>query len=152
LYLKNFIEYQDGYKLFYQDGNPIRREKDIQLLFKLTWCGTISDVSKEIGDGRGISDYKISRGFLDKTIVEFKLASNSSLGRNLEIQAEIYKRASDAEHSLKVIIFFTSTEHRRVLRILKDLGLDTNPSIILIDARKDNKPSASKASSVELKI
>jgi len=33
----------------------------------------------------------------------------------------------------------------RVQRILKRLGLEGNKDIVLIDARKDNKPSGSKA-------
>jgi hypothetical protein len=57
----------------------------------------------------------------------------------------IYKEASDAANALKVIIYFTKKEERRVQEILKELKLDKDRDIILIDARKDNKPSASKA-------
>jgi len=107
--------------------------------------GTSSDVSREVNDGRGPADYKISRGALDKTIVEFKLASNTKLQRNLERQAEIYQKASDAESGMKVIVYFTDSELKRVRRILSELKLENSPDIILIDARRENKPSASKA-------
>ena len=149
-YLKDFVEYKGGFRLFYLNGQPIKRERDLQLLFRLTWFGTPSDVSQEVNDGRGPADFKISRGAFDKTIVEFKLASNSQLKRNLANQAEIYKKASDARNSLKVILFFSKEERERVRSILEELNLWNHPDIILIDARDDNKPSASKAHSIGL--
>jgi len=149
-YLKDFVEYKGGFRLFYFDGQPIKRESDLQLLFRLTWFGTPSDVSQEANNGRGPADFKISRGAFDKTIVEFKLASNPQLKRNLANQVEIYKRASDAGNSLKVILFFSKEEREHVQNILDELDLRNHKDIVLIDARDDNKPSASKAFSVEL--
>jgi hypothetical protein len=71
--------------------------------------------------------------------------SNSALPRNLESQVEIYEQANDAKKSFKVILYFSSFELAKMESILKKLKMDKNPYIILIDARKDNKPSASKA-------
>jgi hypothetical protein len=111
----------------------------------LTWFASPSDVTREANDGRGPVDVKISRGAADKTLVEFKLASNSHLRRNLERQAEIYQRASDADRAIKVIFFFTDAERRKVVSILEDLKIADSPDIVLIDARSDNKPSGSRA-------
>ena len=86
------------------------RERDVQILFRLTWHYTLSDVSREVDDGRGSTDFKVSRGAADKTLVEFKLASNSQLKRNLLNQLDIYKKASDAEAGYKVIIYFTKID------------------------------------------
>jgi hypothetical protein len=144
-FLKDVIENKGGHRIFYSAGEPIRRETDLHILFRLTWLGTPSDVSREVDDGRGPADFKISRGAFDKTIVEFKLASNSKLRRNLATQAEIYERASGAKRSVKVIIGFTEAEFARVGQILEDLGLTQAPNVVLIDARADNKPSASVA-------
>lgn len=144
-YMKDVIENKGGWRFFYVDGEPVSREKDLHVLFRLTWFGTPSDVSTEVDDGRGPADYKISRGSQDKSIVEFKLASNPQLKRNLEKQVEIYQRASNADKGLKVIIYFSKREYERVMAILDDLQMRGDPSIILIDARSDNKPSASKA-------
>jgi len=44
-----------------------------------------------------------------------------------------------------VIVYFSKEERKRAETILRELKLDTDPDIILIDARKDNKPSGSKA-------
>jgi hypothetical protein len=39
-YLKDVIENKGGHRLFYCDGVPIRREKDLQILYRLVWFGT----------------------------------------------------------------------------------------------------------------
>jgi hypothetical protein len=102
-------------------------------------------VSREVNDGRGPADFKVSRGAADKTLVEFKLASNTQLKRNLQKQVAIYQNASDAETGYKVIIYFTEDELVKTKRILRELELDQDPNIYLVDARNDNKPSGSKA-------
>jgi len=144
-FLKDVIENKDGYRLFYTDGKPIGTEKDLQLAFRLTWFATPSDVSPETNDGRGPVDFKISRGSHDKTLVEFKLASNTKLKRNLEKQLEIYKKAHNTDRGFKVILYFTLSQYQRVQRILKELECEDDQHIVLIDARDDNKPSASVA-------
>jgi hypothetical protein len=145
-FFKDVIENKGGHKIFYgADREPVRREKDVHILFRLVWHVTPSDISREVDDGRGPADYKISRGAADKTLVEFKLASNPQLKRNLKKQLDLYKKASDAEAGFKVIIYFTEQDLNRVQGILQELKMDGNPTIILVDARSDNKPSASKA-------
>jgi hypothetical protein len=111
----------------------------------MTWFATPSDVSQEVNDGRGPADFKISRGSADKSLVEFKLAKNTRLRDNLQKQTKIYEKASDARKSIRVILFFTAAERKRAEKILKELGLENDASVVLIDARKDNKPSGSKA-------
>jgi hypothetical protein len=144
-YLKQVIENQDGYRIFYVSGQPIERERDLQILFKLVWEGSPSSVDAEVNNGRGPVDFKISRGSADKTLVEFKLASNPQLERNLEKQVEIYEKANRTIQSYKVIILFSARDDAKVRNILRRLSLAGDPGIILIDARNDNKPSASKA-------
>jgi hypothetical protein len=144
-FLKDVVENKGGHKLFYHKGKPITKEEDIHILYRLTWFTTLSNVSREVNDGRGPVDFEISRGGVDKTLVEFKLASNSQLSRNLQKQLEVYKKASDAEKGYKVIFYFTKQELAKVERTLKDLNMTEDPFVILVDARKDNKPSGSKA-------
>lgn len=144
-FLKDVIENKGGHRLFYVKGKPIEREEDLQILYRLTWFASVSDVTREANDGRGPVDFKISMGSTDKTLVEFKLAKNSQLKRNLQRQAEIYEKASDADRTIKVIIFFSVEERKRVDRILSELGMVGHPDVVLIDARRDNKPSGSKA-------
>src|SRR5712691_2427393 len=111
----------------------------------MTWFASESDVTREANDGRGPVDFKVSMGSKDKTLVEFKLASNSQLKRNLKGQTPVYQKASDAKRTIKVIVYFTAAEKRRVDGILRELKLTDDSDIVLVDARKDNKPSGSKA-------
>lgn len=104
-------------------------------------------MNAEVNNGRGPVDYKISMGKANAGMVEFKLASNTSLEKNLRNQVAIYEKASDTKRSLKVILYSSNSELDKALRILKTLGLAGNPDIILIDANRENKPSASKADS-----
>lgn len=145
IFLKDVIENKDGYKIFYSNGVPIQKENDLQILYRLTWFASSSDVNREVNNGRGPVDFKISRGDRDKTLIEFKLASNTKLKRNLEKQVEIYKVANNTNKSIKVILYFSEKEYRKVIAVLNELNLIGNKDIVLIDARGDNKPSASTA-------
>ena len=145
VFLKHVIEDQDGYRLFYANGKPLKREADLQVIYRLVWYGSPLDVNREVNNGRGPVDYKISYGVKNSALVEFKLASNSRLKQNLAKQVDIYKSASDTKRAIKAILFFTEEEEIKVVNILNDLGIAGSEDIILIDARDDNKISASKA-------
>lgn len=146
-YLKQVIENNDGYRFFYINGKPIEREADMHILYRLTWFGTPSDFNSEVDNGRGPVDFKASRGNADKTLVEFKLASNSKLKQNLQHQVEIYKRANNTSKALKAIFYFSEAQLNHVREVLVEVGLATDKNILLIDCRNDNKPSGSKAKS-----
>lgn len=90
-------------------------------------------------------DFKVSEGSADKSLIEFKLAKSTSLKRNLQRQLTIYEEANETRNSVTVIISYTDADARKVQKILADLGLVTEPSIVVIDARADNKPSGSTA-------
>ena len=51
-------------------------------------------------------DFKASRGANDKTLVEFKLAGNPQLRRNLEKTTRDLSEDSDTKAGFKVIIYF----------------------------------------------
>lgn len=146
VFLKDVIENKDGYRIFYVKGNPIKREADLQIIYRLTWYSTEYDVNREVNNGRGPVDFKISKGSKDVTLVEFKLASNTQLKKNLQNQVEVYKKANNTNNSITAILYFDRYELQSVLTILKELKLENDNSIILIDARSDNKISASKVS------
>jgi hypothetical protein len=44
-YLKDVIENKGGHRLFYCGGQPIQRELDLQIAYRLVWFGSPSDVS-----------------------------------------------------------------------------------------------------------
>lgn len=144
-YFKAYVEDNDGYKLLNRAGQPFSTETEVHLAFGLVWCKSEFDINREPNNGRGPVDFKASYGAGDKSLIEFKLGSNKQLKRNLERQVAIYEKANRTWSAVKVIVYYTLEDELRVKRVLRELKLDTAESIVLIDARSDNKPSASKA-------
>lgn len=143
---KTYVEDQDGYRLINRgDGKPFASEMEVQSFFGLLLQRTRFDVNREPNNGRGPVDFKISAGAHDKALIEFKLAKSSSLKRNLEKQVAIYEKANGTHQSIKVIICYTEDDQTKVAKVLKELDLSSDASIVIIDARGDNKPSASTA-------
>jgi hypothetical protein len=141
-YLKAVIEDMDGYRIFYLNGKPIKRENDLQIMYRLVWYASEFDANREVNNGRGPVDYKVSKGSKNSSLVEFKLASNIKLKKNIQNQVEIYKKANFTDRAIKVILFFTDQELEKVNTVLNELGLSDCKDIVLIDAR-NNKVSAS---------
>lgn len=142
LFLKDVIENNDGYRIFYDGTKPIAKEDTIQRIFKLTWYASPYDVNSEVNNGRGPADYKVSLGSGDSTIVEFKLAKSSSLKRNLENQTDVYKVASKSANDISVVLCYTKNDLIKVDKILKEINKVNHENIIIIDATR--KVSASK--------
>jgi len=112
-------------------------------MYKLVCYNTVSSTDAEVNNGMGPVDFKHSYGSRDSTLVEFKLVR--TLKKNLEKQVEVYLDANVTDKAIKVILYFTDEEEIKVNKILNDLGLTGKLGIVLIDARKDNKVSASKS-------
>lgn len=103
-------------------------------------------MNREPNNGRGPVDFKLSAGAHDKSLIEFKLAKSSSLARNLKNQVAIYEKANQTKNSVKVVICYTAADIAKTSRVLRQLGIDQGPaaeSVVVVDARADNKPSAS---------
>lgn len=145
-YFKHIIEDCDGYKNLYVKGKQIAKENDLQRLFRFVWYGTNYKVDAEPNNGRGQADFIVSMGQKDQSIVEFKLASNSTLA-HVFTQVKIYEAANCADGSLIAIFYFSESEYLYSEQIVKAAGYESmiGESIYLIDCRNDNKPSASIA-------
>jgi hypothetical protein len=89
-------------------------------------------------------DFAVSIGSRNKSLVEFKLASNAQLANNLKYQTAAYQKAHRTKKVVKVIMYYTEAELAKVSSVLRQLGLENDKSVVLIDARTDNKESASK--------
>lgn len=144
---KQYVENQDGYRLLNKPGQerPLATEKEVQLFFGLIFFGSEFDVNREVNNGRGPVDFKVSKGAVDKSLIEIKLASNSQLKRNLQKQVEVYEKANGTRTSVKMIVCYTEAHLAKVDALLKELDLRGEKSIVVIDACADNKPSGSKA-------
>jgi hypothetical protein len=134
MFLKDVIENKGGWRNFYVSRKPINKEENLQIMYRLTWFASSLDVNREVNNGTGPVDFSISNGAHDKTLVEFKLASNSKLRKNLENQTASYEKAGNTETSIKAILYFDDLQQDKVNKILKDLNLSKDRNIILIDA------------------
>lgn len=135
---KRCLEYNDLSILI--DSN--KKEKSLQLLFRIFWRNTDFDFNAEPNNGRGPLDFKVSKGASDKTIIEFKLASNSKLKQNLQNQVDVYKKANNTNKSITVLFFFNEKERNKLERVLRELQIKKQKNIVIIDCTKQ-KPSAS---------
>lgn len=133
-FLKTVIENGDGHRIFFVGGAPIQREEDLQIMYRLTWFATAYDVNREVNNGRGPVDFKVSKGSRDKTLIEFKLASNSKLKQNLKHQVGVYEAANNTAKSIKAILHFSHSEYLKVKKVLTELGLTGRRDVVLIDA------------------
>lgn len=142
----DIIEDCDGYKNLYTDGKQIAKENDLQRLFRFVWYGTSYKVDAEPNNGRGQADFIVSKGQNNQNIVEFKLASNSTLS-HVFTQVKIYEAANCTDGSLIAIFCFSESEYLYSEQIVKAAGYEEllGESIYLIDCRNDNKKSASIA-------
>jgi nucleoside phosphorylase len=131
LYLKNIIEAQDGSRVFYLGDKPIGRESELNVLYRLVWYATDGE--------KGVPGGVISPGSREqKSPVEFKLASNRELRLRLEQHAEARKQPEQQERdklTVKVIICFSNIELEKVGVHLRELGLQDDQDVLLIDAR-----------------
>ena len=137
--LKRYIEYNDIGILI----NAKYKERSLQQVFKLFWRKTSFDFNAEVNNGRGPVDFKVSKGSQDKTIIEFKLASNSMLEQNLLNQGPIYAQSNNTSNTIVVIFYFSIEEKERVDIILKKYQLSNLENYIIIDCTR--QVSASKA-------
>jgi hypothetical protein len=112
---KHYVEHQDGYKLINRAGRPFAREDEGHIFFGLMWFNSVLGVNREPNNGRGPVDFKVSFGAGDKSLIEFKLGSNTQLERNLEKQVAIYEQANRTRKSIKVVICYTAKDEARDL-------------------------------------
>ena len=73
---KQCVEDRDGWKLVNRGDGVFAKETEVRLYFGLAWFGSVFDVTREPSNGRGPVDFKVSIGAADKSLIEFKLASN----------------------------------------------------------------------------
>lgn len=144
---KDCIENNDGYKVINSKTfDKPRDEKIVQAFFGLILkTAVVSSADREVNNGRGPVDFKLSRGGNDSTLIELKLASNTQLKHNLKNQLEIYKKANGTENGVVIIIYYNQKDLERANKILDELGLLGDKNVYLVDARNDNKPTGSKA-------
>ncbi len=117
-FLKQVIENQDGYKLFYVKGKPVERETDLHILFKLVWEGSPSSVDAEVNNGRGPVDFgKICAVRTTRHWLNSNFTSNSiGLSATLKTKLQFTKKPTKQHNPTKLSCF---SHHKKQLKSRK---------------------------------
>ncbi|QFT63784.1 hypothetical protein [Roseivivax sp. THAF30] len=152
LIFKNYVENQGGWELIYNDDGTAKSESACQRLFLgivRHYCQANNiDLSPEVNIGRGPVDFKVSRGFEFRALIEVKLANNTRFWHGLESQLTKYLEAEEVSLGRFLIIAFNEKDIERLGDIYKrvnKVNLETQYEIShsLVEATF-RPPSASK--------
>ena len=107
-HFKHLVEHNQLARLLYDDRGQQKHESAAQLLFfgiASSYCSANDlDLAPESDAGRGPVDFKMSRGFAGKVLVEVKLTSNKQLAHGFERQLPIYQEAEHAQRGVYLVI------------------------------------------------
>lgn len=105
---KKLIENNGLNKLLYNDDKTPKHESAAQLTFlgiADSYCKANNiDLSPETNKGRGPVDFKLSRGYNQKVLVEAKLSSNNQLIHGFDVQLPIYMAQEEVKKAIYLII------------------------------------------------
>jgi hypothetical protein len=148
---KKNIEENKLYEVLYDENGRPRNEVFSQRLFYAiadSYCNANDvDLTREPNAGNGPVDFKLSKGYHGRILVEVKKSSNAKLLHGYETQLAKYQKSEATEDALYLIMRETQGDAGikdviafRERELAKGLKV---PDVIVIDARK--QPSASKA-------
>lgn len=148
---KNIIEKNGQWELlFKEDRRTPRTERTAQHLFSavaMSYCQANNiDISPEVNSGNGPVDFKFSRGYHNKVLVELKLSRNTQLQHCIDKQIPIYMEQEDTDRAIYLLINVGNDEK---VRSFSEKYYSLDPSIrdritlIVVDGKP--KESASKA-------
>ncbi|MEE1882789.1 hypothetical protein EON09_20265 [Pseudomonas soli] len=143
---KTQIEAHGLWKELWDRDKP-KPESSVQNLFfssAISFCRAYGlDISPESDGGSGPVDFKISAGWHDKVVVEFKLSTNTSVVHGYECQLERYKDSENTEHGIFVLVDVGELGGKlERVRSLQSAKGERASDIVYVDARP--RVSASK--------
>jgi hypothetical protein len=155
---RHSIEDQDGWQILWGEKSG-REERISQALFRssvIHYCRANDiDLSGESDAGRGPVDFKFSRGWSARALVEIKLVRSHKFWDGVLAQLPQYQVAEEVKRGFYVAVAYTDDElsprvREKVEKAAKIASDASGAKItaVLIDARK--KESASKARNTDL--
>lgn len=149
-HFRSLIEDNQLCKLLYDGEGKKKHESAAQLLFfgvASAYCEANNlDLSPESDAGRGPVDFKASRGYREKVVVEIKLTTNPNLVSGFLNQLPIYQRAEGAPKGVYLVVHNGGSE-ARLDALLKESASagGVAPRVLVVDGVP--RVSASKAKS-----
>lgn len=147
-YFKKQVENNNLWELLWSDGRP-KRERAAQLAFYAVsdvYCKFNDiDITPEANMGGGPVDFKFSKGYDLRVVVELKM-STGRVVHGYSKQLEIYKKASETEDAIFIVIDVGGIGQKlKEIKRLREYRRQTDKKtseIVVIDARQ--RDSASK--------
>ncbi len=136
-------------KLLYNKDGTLKHEAAAQLLFvgvASAYCeANRLDLSPESDAGRGPVDFKISKGFDGKVLVEVKFTANPQLTKGFEKQLPIYMTAERATKGIYLVIDVGGISEGRMKTFRETIANAGAAAPHVMYANGIPQPSASKA-------
>jgi hypothetical protein len=149
-HFRKLVEDNQLCKLLYDGSGKPKHESAAQLLFfgiAQAYCEANDiDLTAESDAGRGPVDFKASRGYTDKVVVEVKLTTNKNLISGFQNQLPIYQKAEKPARGVYLVIH-NGGSVVRLAALQKEAAQagGSAPRVLIVDAIP--KASASKAKS-----
>ncbi|MFC8796895.1 hypothetical protein ACFT2C_04130 [Promicromonospora sp. NPDC057138] len=151
---KHAVEHTDLWRALWAGNNP-QKENVIQAIAGAMWteaCRTADvDISQEVNRGRGPVDFKFSKGWQDRALLEVKVIRSSRFFQGAETQLPQYLKTEQLDHGVYLCVGhydedFAEPRIKRVKETIAQIEHDKRRRIklVLVDARKETKTSASK--------
>jgi hypothetical protein len=147
---QDLVENKGLWKELWAEDDQPRKEKASQRLFYViahSYCKANNlDVTPEADAGNGPVDFKISKGFDSKVVVEIKLSTNPDVIHGYEKQLEIYKKADDTDRAIFLLIDVgkMGKKYDTIQRIRNDFLQEYGHASDIIYVDGNQKASASK--------
>jgi hypothetical protein len=117
---RHFVVENQGWRLLWNDNHTPRSEKIAQFLLlgivKHYCQANDIDVSREADIGRGPVDFKVSRGYALRALIEVKLAKNTRFWNGLRAQLPTYQAAERVRCAYFIVIFFSDSDARKTAK------------------------------------
>lgn len=148
---RKLIERNGLNKLLFKDGlkgKKPHREDVAQLLFYAVsdaYCQANNiDINREPNPGSGALDFKFSRGYNLKHVVEIKLSKHSKLKDGYFVQLPEYLSSEKGSSGTYLAIQVSNSKNLKILKNMVKKAINPNslPKLEIIDARI--RPTASK--------
>ncbi|WP_052327821.1 hypothetical protein [Serinicoccus marinus] len=151
---KHAVEHTDTWRALWADNQP-QTEKIIQAVAAPMWteaCRAADvDLGQEVNRGRGPVDFKFSKGWEMRALLEIKRIHSSGFFTGASRQLPQYLKTEQIDYGVYLCVGYTDEDFsesrlKRVQETIDALGKEAKVTmrLVVVDARRTNKTSASK--------